>query len=353
MLTVVSSIFVLGVLIFIHELGHFIMAKRAGIKVEKFSLGFPPAILTKKYGETEYCIGLIPLGGFVKMAGENPDEAATGAPYEFMSKSVGARVGVVFAGPLMNFLLAWLILWGLYFARGEAVVDPNKVVVGMVSPDGPASQAGISEGDIIKSINGTAVATFPAMAEIISSNPGRPIDIVWERAGADMTASVTTTVEEGYNNQGEKLQFGRIGIGQQVTYESIGIHTAAWTGLSRAGEMAGMVIKFLYDVVTLRVSAKMIGGPVFIAQMAGQTAQAGFSALLFFIALLSVNLAVLNVLPIPVLDGGHLVFLTIEKLRGSPLSMRQRTIAQQVGLVFLLLLIVWVTYNDIMRFVTG
>jgi regulator of sigma E protease len=257
------------------------------------------------------------------------------------------------AGPLMNFLLAWVILWGLYFARGEAVVDTTQVVIGIVAPEGPASTAGIQEGDIIKSVNGTPVTTFSEMAEIISANPGREIAIVWEHDGAQQTAPVTTTIEEGYNNRGEKLQMGRIGVGQQVTYKSIGIHTAAWIGLSRAGEMAGMVFKFLYDVLTLRVSAKMIGGPVFIAQMAGQTAQAGLSALLFFIALLSVNLAVLNVLPIPVLDGGHLMFLAIEKLRGSPLSMRQRTVAQQVGMVFLLLLIVWVTYNDIMRFVTG
>jgi regulator of sigma E protease len=191
------------------------------------------------------------------------------------------------------------------------------------------------------------------MAEKIKVHPGKEIKISWERAGVPMGALTTTMVEENYNKQGDKVPEGKIGVAQMTTYESVGFFGSAWQGLKRAGGMVTMVVEFVYDLVRLRVSPKMIGGPVFIAQMAGQTAQAGFSALLVFIALLSVNLAVLNVLPIPVLDGGHLLFLVIEKIKGSPLTMNQRMLAQQVGLVFLLLFIVWVTYNDIMRFITG
>jgi regulator of sigma E protease len=353
MITVLSTIFVLGVLIFIHELGHFIMAKRAGIKVEKFSLGFPPAILSKKIGETEYCIGLIPLGGFVKMAGENPNEQTTGSPFEFMSKSVAARSAVVIAGPFMNFLLAWFILWGIYLYQGEGVTDPDHAVIGYIVPDGPATKAGLKEGDIITSVNGTAIAGFHEMANLVSAQPGKDIAIAWQRGGQTMTATVTTGTEEAYNDQGVKVPVGRIGVGQQSTYKRLNIFSAAWRGMAKTAELVAMVFKFLYDLVTMRISAKMIGGPVFIAQMAGQTAQAGFTTLLIFMSMLSVNLAILNVLPIPVLDGGHLVFLLIEKIKGSPLTMQQRVIAQQIGMVFLLLVIVLVTYNDIVRFVTG
>jgi regulator of sigma E protease len=353
MITVLSTIFVLGVLIFIHELGHFIMAKRAGIKVEKFSLGFPPAILTKKVGETEYCIGLIPLGGFVKMAGENPNEEATGSPHEFMSKSIAVRAAVVFAGPFMNFLLACCILWGIFLYQGEPVADPDHAVIGYISPDGPAAKAGLKEGDIVTAINGTTVAGFHEMAKLISDQPAKEISITWQRDNQAMSATILTHSEEGYNDQGVKGSQGRIGVGQKVTYKSLNIFSAAWMGVSKAAEFVAMVFQFVYNLITMKISAKMVGGPVFIAQMAGQTAQAGFATLLYFMSLLSVNLAVLNVLPIPVLDGGHLVFLLIEKLKGSPLSMHQRVVAQQIGMVFLLVVIVLVTYNDIVRFVTG
>ena len=353
MITVLATIFVLGVLIFIHELGHFIMAKRAGIKVEKFSLGFPPAILSKKVGETEYCIGLIPLGGFVKMAGENPNEEATGSAYEFMSKSISVRAAVVFAGPFMNFILAWFILWGIYVYQGEPIIDPDHAIIGYISPDGPAAKAGLTEGDIVTAINGTPVAGFHEMAGLISAEPAKEIVVSWQREGREMNATILTHSEEAYNDQGAKVPAGRIGVGQQVTYKSLNIFSAAWKGLTKAAEFVAMVFQFVYNLITMKISAKMVGGPVFIAQMAGQTAQAGFSALLFFMSMLSVNLAVLNVLPIPVLDGGHLVFLLIEKLKGKPLTMHQRVVAQQVGMVFLLLVIVLVTYNDIVRFVSG
>jgi regulator of sigma E protease len=353
MTTILSTVFVLGVLIFIHELGHFLVAKWSGIRVDRFSLGFPPSIVKKRFGETEYCIGVIPLGGYVKMAGENPDDEATGANYEFMSKPVRIRTAVVAAGPFMNFVLAWLILWGLFFIQGEAITDPNHAVIGIVAPDSPASQAGLMRGDIITAINGTPVSSFADMSVLISKEVEKPITLNWQRDDMEMTAMVTTTFEEKYDEKGEKVLEGRIGVGQKGEYRRMGFFTAAYEGFSEMLFFGKKIAEFVWDLVRLKISAKMIGGPVFIAQMAGQQAKLGFSALLVFMAFLSVNLAILNILPIPALDGGHLIFLLIEKIKGSPLTVNQRMIAQHVGLVFLIILIVMVTYNDIARFISG
>jgi len=353
MTTILSTIFVLGVLIFIHELGHFLVAKSSGIRVDKFSLGFPPFIFKKKAGNTEYCLGAIPLGGFVKMAGENPDDQATGAPDEFMSKSAGVRAMVVLAGPVMNFILAWLILWGIYVVQGEQFTDPDRAVVGIVSPESPAAQAGLAAGDIITAIDGVAVNSFVDMAVMISEKVETPITISWIRQGQEMSATVVTMKESAYNAKGEKISVGKIGVGEKGEFRPVGFFGAAALGFEKTVTFVRLIGQFVWDLITLKVSAKLIGGPVFIAQAAGQQAALGIAALLFFTAFLSVNLAVLNVLPIPVLDGGHLVFLIIEKVKGSPLTLNQRMIAQQIGLAFLILVIVVVTYNDIVRFIAG
>ena len=353
MTTILSTIFVLGVLIFIHELGHFLVAKSSGIRVDKFSLGFPPFIFKKKAGQTEYCLGAIPLGGFVKMAGENPDDHATGAPDEFMSKSAGVRALVVLAGPIMNFVLAWLILWGIYFVQGEQFTDPDHAVIGIVTPASPAAQAGLAPGDIITAIDGVGVNSFIDMAVMISEKVEAPITISWLRQGQEMSTTMTTMKESAYNEKGEKVFVGKIGVGEKGEFRPVGFFGAAALGFEKTVTFVRLIGQFVWDLVTLKVSAKLIGGPVFIAQAAGQQAALGIAALLFFTAFLSVNLAILNVLPIPVLDGGHLVFLIIEKIKGSPLTLNQRMIAQQIGLVFLILVIVVVTYNDIVRFIAG
>jgi len=350
MTTALATIFVLGVLIFFHELGHFLVAKRAGIKVHQFSLGFPPLILKKKWGETEYCIGLIPLGGFVRMAGENPDDDMTGAPNEFMSKNVGVRAAVVAAGPIMNLILAWLILWGLFFFEGEPY---SSNVIAQVGENTPAEMAGLLPGDKIIAVNDETISDYETMTAAISKYLEKPLNVVWMRDDQEMSASITTITDTVYNETGDKVPVGMIGIGVQVEYLNVGFFDAVGKGFMRSVGFVRMVVEFVYNLVTGKISPKMIGGPVFIAQLAGETAQVGFSVLLYFMALLSVNLAVLNIMPIPVLDGGHLVFLAIEKIKGSPLSMNQRSIAQQVGLVFLLLVIVLVTYNDIVRFISG
>jgi regulator of sigma E protease len=348
--TVLSTIFVLGVLIFVHELGHFLVAKWVGIRVERFSLGFPPKMVGFTRGDTEYCISWLPLGGYVKMAGENPDdEEIKGEPDEFMSKSVGTRSLVILAGPLMNFVTAMLILIGVLWLHGRDYIDPNRVVVGPVVADGPADGIGIRPGDVINAVDHEPVSSFDEMATKIHSRPGDSLEIVWAHEGDVYSAKLKTMIDTLKTQAGTDTVVGMIGIGAGFSTERVGLGPAIVGGVEQTFNICGAIVKFLVDLVTLKISIKMVSGPVGIARIAGQVAQEGWSALLNFMALLSLNLAILNILPIPVLDGGHMVFLGAEKLRGRPLSIRARAIAQQIGLILLLLLIVTVTYNDILR----
>ena len=344
----------LGVLIFVHELGHFLVAKWAGIKVERFSLGFPPKMIGKTVGETEYCISWIPLGGYVKMAGENPDESEiTGDPREFMSKSVGARFLVIIAGPMMNFVAAVLIFIGVLWLHGRDVQDPNHVIIGPVIEDGPADQIGIKSGDEILTIEGEKVKDFTQMASMIHQRPGDSIEVRWMHKGDLYAASVRTRVDTVKTMAGADSVIGLIGVGQGFRTESVGLGSAIVGGVGQTFSLIKQTYQFLWQYFTLQIGGDAVSGPVGIATIAGRAAREGFDVLMGFMAILSVNLAVLNLLPIPVLDGGHVVFLLIEKVRGRALSIRQRAIAQQAGLVILLVWILRVTYNDIMRFIGG
>ena len=343
---VLATIFVLGVLVFIHELGHFLVAKWVGIKVLKFSLGFPPSIISKKWGETEYALGLIPLGGYVKMAGENPAEESSGAPYEFMSKKVWQRFLVIFAGPFMNFVLAVVVLAGLFFFRGQEVPE---VYIGSVSEGGPAAMAGIVEGDRIVSVAGEEVTSFRGMASIIYEKIEEPLEIVWMHGDETKTATMLTYRDMVATSSGDSVAVGKIGIGSMPVFKPMGFFPAVNAGFNQSVFYVKMVFSFVLGLITRTVDLSDVGGPIFIGQLAGDTAKAGFDVLLEFLALLSVNLAVLNILPIPVFDGGHLIFLIIEKIKGSPLSLKTRMMAQQVGIAFILILVVFVFYNDINR----
>ncbi len=354
MTTALSTIFVLGVLIFVHELGHFVVAKWVGIRVERFSLGFPPKMIGKTVGETEYCISWVPLGGYVKMAGENPDEEeVTGDPREFMSKTVGQRSLVILAGPMMNFVSAMVIFIGVLWLHGNDVVDPNHVVVGPVVAGSPAEQIGLKRGDVIVAVDHEPVATFENMASIIHGLPGRTVEITWRRGTDAYSAETRTMIDTLPTEAGTDTIVGMIGVGMGYITKPVGFGEAITDGVKQTFSLCGSMFQFLGRLITGKVSIKMVSGPVGIAQIAGQVAQEGWFVLLNFMAVLSLNLAILNILPIPILDGGHMVFLLAEKLRGRPLSIRQRAIAQQVGLALLLLLIVTVTYNDIIRFIGG
>lgn len=353
MTTVLSTIFVLGVLIFVHELGHFLVAKWAGIRVERFSLGFPPKMIGFTRGETEYCISWVPLGGYVKMAGENPDDETTGEPFEFMSKSVGARAAVILAGPVMNFVTAIVLLIAVLWIHGKDVPAVDQVVVGPVVEDGPAEGVGIKSGDIIVAVDNNKYSTFAEMADYIRARPGDSVEVLWRRGEEVYSARVKTNSQTLKTEAGTDTTVGMIGVGMGFITEDVGFIDAVSGGVKQTFGICGEMLKFLGGLVSGQVSIKMVSGPVGIARIAGQVAQEGWYVLLNFMAVLSLNLAILNILPIPILDGGHLVFLLAEKLRGRPLSIRQRAIAQQVGLALLLLLIVTVTYNDVLRFITG
>lgn len=346
MITILATIFVLGILIFFHELGHFLVAKRSGIRVDKFSLGFPPTILSKKWGETVYAIGLIPLGGYVKMAGENPLEETKGEPYEFMSKPPWKRFLVIFAGPFTNFLLAVVVLSGIYFFRGSPI---DSVVIDRVVPDYPAAMAGIEPGDKIVSIDGVEIKSFYKMAELINLKEGNPVIVSWQRDSQLFTDTIDTHIDQQVTLDGDTVEISRIGIERKIIYQPLGILASVKTGFTESVFYVKKVFEFVWGLISRKVDMSGIGGPIIISKYAGLTARAGFDVLMEFLALLSVNLAVLNILPIPVLDGGHLLFLLIEKLKGSPVSAKTRLVAQQIGMAFIMILIIFVTYKDIMR----
>ncbi len=350
MTTLLFFIIVIGPLIFFHELGHFLLAKRSGIRVERFSLGFGPKIVSKTIGETEYRISWLPFGGYVKMAGEDPDEAKLeGKPWEFMSKPVGIRALVIAAGPVMNIVLAILIFWGIFFFAGQLKIHDETTQVGLVSPGGPAGQAGIVTGDEIVSVNGVEVNTFSEMAQIIHQQVEKPIEVKWIHEGKELSARITTFKDRVLNEQGEMQDIGKIGIGPSYTTIKVGFFKSFVEAVGWTVFILVETVKFLAGLIAGTASVKLVGGPILIAQMAGESARSGLISFLSFMGLLSVNLALINVLPIPVLDGGHLMFLSVEKLKGSPMSLKQRATMQQIGLAFLILLMVFFTYNDFLR----
>lgn len=354
MLTALSFIFVLGILIFIHELGHFLVAKKVGIKVHKFSLGFPPDILSKKVGDTTYAIGIIPLGGFVKMAGEDPNDVASGEAHEFSSKSIGQRTAVILAGPFMNYLLAIVLMIGVLYFGGRPIFDPERIVVGTVQEKGPAAKAGLKPDDIIIAIDDKAVTDFDTLRSLINPRVEEPVKVTWLSANDTISKEILTVAHPVPQPEGDYDTVGVIGFTQKpLRYEHPSLFSATVDGFVAVHVIVKETFSFVKKVVTGKASAKMIGGPLFIAQQSGKEAEKGASNLFFFMVLLSVNLAVLNIMPIPILDGGHLVFLAIEKFKGSPVSVKARTIAQQAGLVLLLMLIIFVTYNDILRVIRG
>jgi regulator of sigma E protease len=350
MVDIIYFIFVLGLLIFVHELGHFAIAKWVGIRVEQFSLGFPPKMVGFQRGETEYRIGWIPLGGYVKMAGERPDEAdVSGAADEFMSKRVWQRTLVILAGPTMNYILAVVILAGIYFFQGKQVVDDNHAVIGAVVDKSPAQQVGLQAKDEIIAVDDSTVTNFSSLFRLVSGRPDQSVNLTWLRGTDTLHGQVTTWADTGMNMQGKVVTVGRIGIYQDFTYERLGLGAAMAEGFNTTNGWAAALVKFLKDVLTFSVSSKLIGGPLFIAQAVGQAAQEGFVAIMLLAAILSVNLCLINLVPIPALDGGQLMFLVVEKIKGSPVSMRTRAIMQQAGFVALIVLIIFVTRNDIWR----
>jgi len=498
MATLLSFIIVIGILIFVHELGHFLVAKRKGVTVEKFSLGFGPKLIGFNKGGTQYMLSAIPLGGYVKLKGENPDEPLSNDQGEFGSRSVGVRAAIVAAGPLMNFLLSFMLMplvfligiqvpsylnekpvvqWvakgspaeaaglrkgdSIIAVDGEDVenwkmfnaltqVNPNKSIrvrfiraglpeektvaagspnevsggvgifhhmpprlAGLV-PDSPAQRAGLQQDDIIENIAGIPISHWIQLSEVIRDFPGEDVSLTINRKGEPLSLTLRpdTVIEEVESKSpadGARLQVGDriesingtspslfkeallsknfpaqdkldfeitragertvvtadtqgkhdIGIGvsgkigivpaEEVTFKRYGILASIREGFLQAWEMTKLTVWALGKLLSLQVSLKTLGGPIMIAKMTGTAAKSGIASLIIFTAFLSINLSILNLLPVPVLDGGHLLFFLIEFIIRRPLGMKKMEIAQKVGLALLIMLLLTVTYNDILR----
>jgi regulator of sigma E protease len=354
MITILATIFVLGVLVFVHETGHFLSAKMFRMRVDRFSLGYPPRLAGKKIGDTDYCISWIPFGGYVKIAGmvdESLDKkslAEKPEPWEFRSKPWIQKVIVVAAGSLMNIALAFFIFTAETLHHGIDEISPDSVV-GEVMEGKPAQLAGIHPGDRIVRIDGQSVDTWEAMAGIIHGIPGKTVRIEWLRNDSLFSADVTPQKEKIVGEE-ENKEVGLIGIvGPSFTTRRAGLFEAVSHGAQFTYYLSKLVIVSFGKLITGKESLKSLAGPVLIAKMAGESARSGLETLIAFLALISLNIGILNLFPIPVLDGGHLVFLAVEGVIRREVPIKIKLIVQQAGMVLILGLMVFVIYNDILR----
>lgn len=352
--TIIATIIVLGVLIFVHELGHFLVAKWSGVKVLRFSLGFGPRIFSITRGETEYCISGVPLGGYVKMLGEDSDEEVPEEDMEksFPAQSVWKRIGIVLAGPSSNLIFAIIIFTLVYAFAGIPQLLPQ---IGTVNPDSPAAKAGLLAGDTVLSINDEAVVDWDQLSNMIQELGEKPLQLKIQRGEETKTLSVTPEVQEVKNIFGEPIKRPVIGITASGKFNTRKVNPllAGYYSLVQTWTLSKMFLLTVVKLIERVVPLQTLGGPLLIAQMTGQQAQEGFLNLVYFTALISINLGILNLLPIPVLDGGHLFFFLIEAILGRPIGMKKIEMAQRVGMVFLIVLMIFVFYNDIMRLLPG
>ncbi|MDA8432929.1 MAG: RIP metalloprotease RseP [Nitrospiraceae bacterium] len=442
-MTILYPLLLLGVLIFVHEFGHFIFAKLLGVKVLKFSLGFGPTLVGKQRGETEYVISAVPLGGYVKMLGEEPGEELPEEEKQraFNFQPVWKRFAIVFAGPVFNLLFACLVFYlllltgvpalypdigkiaadspaqkaglmtgdrvtaldghpvqswddvsggiegkdgaplSLTIRRGDRTIEirlkPEErtesnlfgekkkywevgisplvlPVVGEVVKGEPADKAGLKKGDRILAVGGVAVPTWEDMTEIVHKSAGTPLVFRVGRGSEVFERTITPEEQKMMTPQGEK-KLGLVGIGPLERHftKRFGPVESAVLGFKRTWEISALTVEFIVKLIQHIVPAETIGGPILIFQMAGKQAARGAMNYFTFMAVISINLGVLNILPIPLLDGGHLMFLGIECVRRKPLSERVLSMAQRVGLVLLITLMVFALYNDVLRLVTG
>lgn len=352
MITALATIIVLGVLVFVHELGHFLMAKLFGVRVDAFSLGFPPRVLHKQIGETDYRLSVIPLGGYVKLFGENPKDEV---PPELESVSFSHhplwhRFVIVMAGPAFNLIFAALALFLVFTFSGIPYLTTE---VGGVKEGSPAAQAGLLKGDQILSVAGQPVSRWEDLSLKIRQIGEHPLTLSVRRGDRDLQIQVTPQRLETADIFGGKVSAVIIGItsGDRPAVEHVGPFRALELGVVYTGRLTWLTVESLYKLVAREVPLKSIGGPILIAQVAGKQAEMGVSYLVQFMAALSVNLFLLNLLPIPILDGGHLFFFTLEAIRGKPVPLQHREMAQGLGLMLILALMILVFYQDILRLV--
>lgn len=336
--TIISTIFVFGLLVFVHEFGHFITAKLVGMRVDEFAIGFGPSLYKRRYKETLYSLRIIPLGGYNKIAGMDPDEEQDAA--SFNSKPVWARMLVIVAGSTMNFILPVILFMVVFLSAGieKPVNDP---IIGTVMEGKPAAYAGLKSGDLILEVNSQKISTWLEFVNVIRQNSGSMLEIKYLRDNTFQTVNVTPEFDSTSNR-------GVIGvIPKIITYHPDFIESITLSVKQTFGITAAMLVG-LYQMISGQIAAE-VSGPIGVAQMAGQVAQRGIVPLLQFAAFLSINLGLINLLPVPALDGGHVVTLLVEAVRGKPLSREKMQFIQTLGFSLLILLMLVATFKDIAR----
>ena len=364
---VVPFLFVLTIVVFFHELGHFLMARLCGIKVLVFSIGFGPEIagFNDRYG-TRWKISAIPLGGYVKFFGDDnaasvPDQAAAASMSDadrkdsFMFQPVRSRAAVVAAGPIANFVLAIAIFAAIFMTVGKQTTSAR---VDTVQPASAAEVAGFKPGDLVTAINGEKIESFSDMQRIVSISAGDTLSIDVDRGGAPITLKATPQLKELKDNFGNVHRLGVLGISRSMSpgdikTEKAGPLRAVVMGAQETWFVVDRTLAYIGGVFVGREAADQLGGPIRIAQVSGQVATAGFTALIHLTAVLSVSIGLLNLFPIPLLDGGHLLFYAIETIRGRPLSERAQEVGFRIGLAVVVMLMIFATFNDILRLATS
>ena len=352
---IIIAIVVLGFLIFFHELGHFCLARLFGMGVKTFSLGFGPRLAGFKYGKTDYQIAAIPLGGYVSPVGQDPgEELPEGftAKEEFAARPPWQRFLVILAGPLFNLILAWFIYWGMFAANGQIIMLPEA---GAVQAGSPAAVAGMQPGDRFLSINGVAVHAWGDIPDLVQAGGGAPLTVTLDRQTREVTLTLTPQQQPGKSIFGEDIKRWIIGVEYSGAYEQkpLSFFASAKAGLIECVDTTVLIAQSLVKLVEGAVPLDSVGGPLSIVKMVSDQAQHGLTRVLMLAAFISVNLFLLNLLPIPVLDGGHILFLCLEMISGRKVPERIQDVTTSFGFFLLLLLMVLVIFNDIIRLSTG
>ena len=342
-LTIAAAVFVFGLLVLVHELGHFATAKLTGMRVDEFAIGFGPKLVSFVHGETTYSLRAVPLGGFNDIAGMDPSDNEAG-DRGYCEKSVGARMIVILAGSVMNFILPVILFFGIFFFAGVSTPNPEPVL-GTVMADKPAAEAGLKEGDRVISLDGNSIDSWNDFVNGVKDNTGDAIEVAVQRGDE----TFTTTMTPVYDSSAKKAM---VGVMSSVNTRHPGIIESAQLSVQKTVGIILMMLDALYKIL-LELSGAELAGPIGVAQMAGEVAQMGFVPLLNFAAFLSLNLGIVNLFPIPALDGGHFAGLCVEAVRGKPMGPKAMEYMQKVGIALLLLLMVLATKNDIVRIFTG
>jgi regulator of sigma E protease len=364
---IIPFLFVLSLVVFFHELGHFLVGRWCGVRILVFSIGFGPEIIgfNDRYG-TRWKISAIPLGGFVKFFGDDNvasvsssarlagmDEAARAECFVF--QPVRKRAAIVVAGPLANFILAIAIFAGIFMLYGKQTMSAR---VDAVQPDSAAATAGFQPGDLVLAIDGHSVESFADMQRIVSASADETLAVTVERNGATLTLKAVPALKEVKDTFGNVHRIGILGISRSMAEADMKLQPvppprAVWMGIEETWFVVERTLSYIGGVVVGREAADQLGGPIRIAQMSGQVATMGFVALLHLAAVLSVSIGLLNLFPIPLLDGGHLLFYGIEAMRGRPLSERAQEVGFRIGLAIVLMLMIFATFNDIIHLTTS